>query len=224
MNTRTKICGIGTIEDALISIEAGADALGFNCVNPPSPRSVAEAVVAEIAPSLPPPVETFLLTSECTAESIARQLRLAGTSTVQILSHIDPAESERLMVLAPDVRRVQVLHVESRAVLEMISVYSPYVDAFLLDSGRPNLAVPAYGGTGSKHDWNISAEFVETSGLPVFLAGGLTPENVVEAILHVKPFGVDVMTGVRTKGRLDPSKIIAFVAAVRRADELRLSD
>lgn len=77
----------------------------------------------------------------------------------------------------------------------------PYVHAFLLDSGRPNLPTPEFGGTGRVHDWQISAEFVRRSPHPVFLAGGLTPANVREAIRRVKPFGVDLCSGVRTGGR-----------------------
>jgi phosphoribosylanthranilate isomerase len=103
----------------------------------------------------------------------------------------------------------------------MIPVYSPYVHAFLLDSGRPNAATPELGGTGRQHDWTISAEFVEASQLPVFLAGGLSPANVGEAIRQVKPFGVDLSSGVRTEGRLDERKLTAFVLSVRKADEVR---
>ncbi len=207
-----------------MAIEAGADALGFNCVNPPSARTIPETVAAELAREIPPAVETFLLTSESTADAIADQVRHTCTTTVQILSHIDPAASSRLAELVPHVRRVQVIHVESRDVLDMIPVYSPYVHAFLLDSGQPNLAMPELGGTGRKHDWKISAEFVKISRLPVFLAGGLSPVNAIDAIRHVKPFGVDISSGVRTGGRLDQRKLIDFVSSVRKADEIRLSD
>jgi phosphoribosylanthranilate isomerase len=116
-----------------------------------------------------------------------------------------------------------VVHVESHAALEMIPVYSPYVHAFLLDSGRPNAATPELGGTGRQHDWAISAEFVEASHLPVFLAGGLSPANVGDAIRQVRPFGVDLSSGVRTAGQLDPSKLAAFALSVRKANEARKS-
>jgi phosphoribosylanthranilate isomerase len=120
------------------------------------------------------------------------------------------------------VRRVLVVHVESRAALDMIPIYSPYVHAFLLDSGRPHMALPELGGTGRPHDWAISAEFVKASRLPVFLAGGLTPANVGVAIRQVKPFGVDLSSGVRTAGKLDLSKLAAFASSVRKADEAPL--
>jgi len=92
------------------------------------------------------------------------------------------------------------------------------IASFLLDSGRPNAAIPELGGTGRAHDWNISAAFVKASPKPVFLAGGLTAGNVSDAIRQIRPFGVDLCSGVRTAGRLDPAKLRAFVAAVRQAD------
>lgn len=223
MRTRIKVCGIASADEARLAVEAGIDALGFNCTGPSSPRNVEDSAVAEITKLTPPPVATFLLTVERTAEAIAAHVRRTHATTVQILWNIDPAESARLADLEPHLRRVQVVHVESRAALEMIPVYSPYVHAFLLDSGRPNAATPELGGTGRRHDWAISAAFVEASHLPVFLAGGLTPANVGEAIRQVRPFGVDLCSGVRTAGRLDPIKLAAFAQSVRQADEARKS-
>ena len=115
-------------------------------------------------------------------------------------------------------RRVQVIHVEGPDALEMIPVYAPYVHAFLLDSGRPKAAVPELGGTGRAHDWDVSAAFVRASPRPVFLAGGLNADNVGKAIRAVRPFGVDLCSGVRTNGCLDAAKLAGFMAAVRAAD------
>ncbi|GAU86637.1 phosphoribosylanthranilate isomerase [Bosea sp. BIWAKO-01] len=219
MRTRIKICGIASADEARLAIDAGVDALGFNSVGPSSPRYVADATVAAITTLTPPPVATFLLTVERTADAIAAHVRRTRPSTVQILWGIDPAESARLAEIEPDLRRVQVVHVESRAALELIPAYSPYVHAFLLDSGSPSAAAPELGGTGRPHDWAISAEFVEASPLPVFLAGGLTPANVGAAIRQVRPFGVDLSSGVRTAGQLDPAKVADFALAVRKADD-----
>jgi phosphoribosylanthranilate isomerase len=99
---------------------------------------------------------------------------------------------------------------------EMIGVYGPTVTAFLLDSGRPSAR--ELGGTGRVHDWEVSAEFVARSARPVFLAGGLTPENVGEAIRRVRPSGVDLCNGVRVNGALDPGLLRAFMEAVQAAD------
>jgi phosphoribosylanthranilate isomerase len=137
---------------------------------------------------------------------------------VQIVSQITASEAAKLAQLLPATRRVQVVHVENEGAFDLIEAYAPYIHAYLLDSGRPNLAVPELGGTGRTHDWRISAEFVRRSSLPVFLAGGLSPANVREAIRRVRPFGVDLCSGVRTEGRLDAGKLGAFIEAVRQAD------
>lgn len=209
---------MASIEEVQLGIQAGADAVGFVCARPRSQRTIDNQLVAEIAALVPPPTATFLLTSEATAQGIAQHLRETGTSTVQIVSHLSPMESEKLPKLLPVTRRVQVIHVEDESALDLIELYALHVHAFLLDSGRPSLATPEYGGTGRTHDWSVSAAFVRRSPHPVFLAGGLSADNVSEAMKEVRPFGVDLCSGVRTNGRLDPDKLQAFVEAVRETD------
>jgi phosphoribosylanthranilate isomerase len=143
---------------------------------------------------------------------------------VQILPHLEQAEAAQLAELEPQIRRVQVIHVEGPEALDLIPIYVPYVHAFLLDSGKPNAAVPHYGGTGRPHDWSISAEFVRNCPLPVFLAGGLSDTNALAAIQKVRPFGVDLCTGVRTQGLLDRNKLADFMRAIRHADEVCQAD
>ena len=94
---------------------------------------------------------------------------------------------------------------------------APRVDALLLDSGDPRRAVKELGGTGRVHDWALSRAIVDRSPVPVFLAGGLRGENVAEAVRRVRPFGVDVCSGVRTDGRLDVAKLSALVGALAAA-------
>ncbi len=185
---------------------------------PSGPGPIADAKIAEVTAVVPPPVATFLLTSETTADAISAHIRKTNPSVVQVVSHIEPAESARLAKIEPHVRRVQVIHVEGSDALELIPAYSPYVHAFLLDSGRPNAAIAELGGTGRRHDWAISAAFVKASERPVFLAGGLSAANVGDAIRQVRPFGLDLCSGVRTGGRLDATKLREFVLAVERAD------
>jgi phosphoribosylanthranilate isomerase len=216
MRTRIKICCIASIEEAQLAIDAGADALGLVARMPSGPGPIADTLIAEIAAAVPPPVATFLLTAETEADAISAHVRATGASTVQIVSHIDPVQSERLATIAPCVRRVQVIHVEGPQALDLIPAYSPHVHAFLLDSGRPGAAVAELGGTGRCHDWAVSAAFVKASRRPVFLAGGLTAANVGEAIRRVRPFGLDLCSGVRTDGRLDPARLAAFMQAVQR--------
>ncbi|MBP0444852.1 phosphoribosylanthranilate isomerase [Roseomonas sp. SSH11] len=218
MRTRIKICCIASVAEAEAAIAAGADALGLVGAMPSGPGPIPDAVIAEVAAMVPPPVSTFLLTSEVTAERIAAHAQATRPSTVQVVSHIDPAESAKLAALRPDLRRVQVIHVEGPDALALIPRYAPHVHAFLLDSGRPGAAIPELGGTGRAHDWEVSAAFVRASPLPVFLAGGLNPANVGEAIRRVRPFGLDLCSGVRSGGRLDAAKLAAFIDAARLAD------
>lgn len=181
---------------------------------PSGPGPISDELIAEIVTRVPPPVATFLLTSRTSAEDIAAHVLQVGASTVQIVNHIDPAEAARLPRLIPHVRRVQVIHVEGEKALDLIAFYVPHNHAFLLDSGRPGAAIPELGGTGRTHDWSISAAFVKASPLPVFLAGGLNAGNVGDAIRHVRPYGVDLCSGVRSPIDLDAQKLGAFMQAV----------
>ena len=216
MRTRVKVCCIANIEEARMAVDAGADALGLVAEMPSGPGPISDAEIQQIVPQIPPPISTFLLTSRTRAEDIAEHVALIGPSTVQIVSHISAKESQRLAQLIPNVQRVQVIHVENESALDLIPMYAPYVHAFLLDSGRPSAETVELGGTGRTHDWAISAAFVAASPLPVILAGGLNDENVESAIAKVKPFAVDLCSGVRTVGQLDQEKLIRFMTAVRR--------
>jgi phosphoribosylanthranilate isomerase len=218
MRTRVKVCCIASAEEAEMAVAAGADALGLVGAMPSGPGPIPDDRIAEIARLVPPPVATFLLTSEMAAEAISAHIRATGPTAVQVVSHIEPAEAARLAVLEPRVRRVQVIHVEGSDALDLIPLYAPHVHAFLLDSGRPNATIRELGGTGRVHDWAVSAAFVQASPVPVFLAGGLTPDNAGEAIRRVRPYGLDLCSGVRTEGRLDPAKLESFMRSVRSAD------
>ena len=200
-----------------MAIAAGADALGLVGAMPSGPGPISDVEISAISGQVPPPISTFLLTSEQSAEKISDHINATGPTTVQIVTHIKETESKKLAKLQPHIQRVQVIHVEDESILDLISVYAPHVHAFLLDSGRPNAETPQLGGTGRKHDWSISRAFVEASPLPVFLAGGLSPQNVQSAIASVKPFGVDLCSGVRTGDKLDRMKLDAFMSAVNSA-------
>ena len=218
MRTRIKICCIASIDEAQLAIAAGADALGLVAAMPSGPGAIPDARIAQIAAWTPPPVATFLLTSETTAQRIVEHVRATQPSTVQIVGHIDPDEAAQLARLLPHVRRVQVIHVEGPEALALIPSYAPHVHAFLLDSGRPGAAVPELGGTGRTHDWSVSARFVRASPRPVFLAGGLDDTNVADALRQVRPYGIDMCSRVRTDGKLDVMKLALLMGAVRDVD------
>lgn len=200
-----------------MAVRAGADALGLVGAMPSGPGVIGDALAAQIAASIPPPVASFLLSSETQADALAEHVRRVNPTALQIVSHIEPAAHERLDTLigGTGIKRVQVIHVEDEQALDLIERYEPFVDAFLLDSGRPSASIPELGGTGRAHDWRISASFVERTKRPVFLAGGLGPSNAVEAIETVRPFGIDLCSSVRTEDRLDETELSALMAAVR---------
>lgn len=211
--TRMKVCCISTADEAATAIACGADALGLVAHMPSGPGVIEDELIHNIARQVPPPVATWLLTSRTSAKDIVEHVLTCGTNTVQIVSPIDPSEYHELRLDLPACTRVvQVVHVEDEYSFEIAQEYSRVADAILLDSGSPENDV--LGGTGRTHDWDLSRHFVEKLDVPVFLAGGLTPQNIIEAIATVKPYGVDVCSGVRVDGRLDAGRMAEFAAAL----------
>lgn len=212
---RVKVCCISSVEEARAAIRAGASALGLVSSMPSGPGVISEALIAEIAASVPPPIATFLLTCGQDVRDIIAQQRRCRTNTVQLCDRLTAGSYADLREAMPGVSLVQVIHVSGEASLEEALSVAPHVDALLLDSGNQSLAVKELGGTGRVHDWSISRRIREQSPVPIFLAGGLRPENVAEAIRQVGPFGLDLCSGVRTGGRLDEEKLGRFFARVR---------
>lgn len=197
-----------------MAIRAGADALGLVGEMPSGPGPIPDKLIADIAKTIPPPVASFLLTSEQSARGIVEHVKRVNTNTVQIVDELTEGAYVHIREALPHINIVQVIHVNGNESIERALSLQENVDALLLDSGNPSLPVKTLGGTGNTHDWSISSELVKAVKVPVFLAGGLNPSNVKEAIDIVKPFGVDVCSGVRTRGQLDKQKLNAFVKAV----------
>lgn len=214
MRTRLKICCISSPEEAQLAVSLGADALGLVGPMPSGPGVIDDALSADIATQVPPPVATFLLTSETTAAGVIAHHRRVGSTALQLVDELEPGAYAQIRAALPGIKLVQVLHVVDEDILDEADRVAPHVDAILLDSGNPKLAVKELGGTGRVHNWQLSRALVERVPVPVFLAGGLNPENVREAIDTVRPFGVDICSGVRTNGKLDAAKLEAFVRAV----------
>jgi phosphoribosylanthranilate isomerase len=217
MRTRLKVCCISSIEEARLAVELGADALGLVSAMPSGAGVIADALVAEIAAVVPPPVSRFLLTSRTEGAAIAEQALACHVDTVQLVDSVDPAEYAVIRRMARQLRIVQVLHVQDEPAIADAVRLQGQVDALLLDSGRPGAAVRELGGTGRVHDWRLSRRIVEAVQLPVFLAGGISSDNVAAAIAQVRPYAIDLCTGVRTDDRLDRMKLAALVAALRAA-------
>jgi len=218
---RIKICCIQSLAEARLAIAAGADALGLVSAMPSGPGVIADERIAEIAAAIPPPIATFLLTSRQSAAAIVEQHRRCRTSTIQLCDALPDGDYDALGAALPAIRLVQVVHVRGPESVDEARRVAPRVDALLLDSGNPALAVKELGGTGRVHDWALSRAIREAAGVPIFLAGGLRAEIVRDAIARVGPFALDVCSGVRTDGSLDPTKLAAFFAAVEAAHEPR---
>ncbi|MGI8732272.1 MAG: phosphoribosylanthranilate isomerase [Pyrinomonadaceae bacterium] len=218
-NPRVKICCMGSVAEAWLAIESGAAAVGLVSEMPSGPGVIAEELISEIAATLPPSVGSFLLTCKTDADAIIEQQRRLRVNTIQICDRLERNSYQTLRDALPGVSLVQVIHVNGPdSVDEAISI-APFVHGILLDSGNQTLAVKELGGTGRTHDWNLSVRIREAIDVPLFLAGGLKAENVADAIKQVRPFGVDVCSGVRTEGRLDEEKLKDFFADVHETKD-----
>lgn len=192
----------------------GASAVGLVSAMPSGPGPIDESLIAAIAARVPPGVATFLLTCLQDADAIIAQQRRCGTNTLQLVDTPVPGTYAALRHALPGIRIVQVIHVLDSGSIEEARAVAPDVDAILLDSGNPSLAVRELGGTGRVHDWALSRRIVDAVSVPVWLAGGLRATNVAEAIGVVRPFGVDICSGLRSRGALDEAKLAEFVAQI----------
>lgn len=217
MRTRVKICCMASVAEARMALAAGADAIGLVSAMPSGPGVADDAIIREIAAWSPPPLDAWLLTSLADADALAAQIADAGVRTVQLVRHLERDTHRALRRLVPALRIVQVVHVEDETAIDLARAYAGTADALLLDSGKPSAAIPILGGAGQAHDWSISRRIVEAVDRPVFLAGGLNPGNVAEAIERVRPFGLDLCSGIRREGALDQGLLTAFMGAVASA-------
>lgn len=211
---RVKICCISSVNEALTAVKYGTSALGLVGKMPSGPGVIEDKLINEIAKIVPPPISTFLLTSETNVEAIITHYKRVNTSTIQIVDELENRQYQQLRQELPNVKLVQVIHViDNNSVKEAIEV-SAFVDAILLDSGNPNLSVKELGGTGRIHNWDLSKQIRESIKIPLFLAGGLNKDNVKQAIEYVQPFGIDLCSSVRTNGQLDEQKLEDFFRAI----------
>lgn len=215
LRPRVKICCIASAEEAALAVECGASALGLVSQMPSGPGVITDEQIAEIVPTVPPAIGSFLLTSRQNVSDIVAQHRYCRTNCIQICDHLTGGTHRQLKDALPGISIVQVIHVVGPESVEKARSVAPHVDAILLDSGNQKLPVKKLGGTGKTHDWTLSRAIRESIDVPMFLAGGLTPENVGQAIREVGAFGLDVCSGVRTDGKLDASKLSRFFAVVR---------
>jgi phosphoribosylanthranilate isomerase len=204
VRTRIKVCGITRLEDALACVEAGVDVLGFNFW-PGSKRHVTVAQAAEIAAALPPGLLRVGVFVRAMPADVRSTVAALGLGAVQLHGDEDPAD-----YLDAGVPLWQVLRIES----SLPGSVSARAAEVMLDA-----RVEGFGGSGKSFDWSL-VHGARRYGLPFWLAGGLTPANVGEAVRRAEPPGVDVASGVESRPRMkDPALVRAFVAAVRAAEE-----
>ena len=215
MTLRIKICCIKTPAEAAMAIAHGASAVGLVSAMPSGPGVIAEETIAQITATVPPPIATFLLTSQRRSEAIIAQQRRCRANTIQLCDYVPVEVYPQLRAALPGIALVQVVHVTGAEAVDYATSVAEHVDALLLDSGNPALAIKQLGGTGRTHNWELSRQIRNAVAIPLFLAGGLNAANVGEAIAAVQPFGLDVCSGVRTADKLDPAKLQAFFEAAR---------
>lgn len=211
---RIKVCCIASVAEARLAVQAGASALGLVSQMPSGPGVLDDESIAAITATVPPGVFSVLLTCERSVSAIVAQQRKLGSNALQLCDAVDDEVRRRVREALPGIAIIQVVHVAGPESFEEAVRASRHSHAILLDSGNPAASVKELGGTGRVHDWTISRRIREALGVPVFLAGGLRAENAGEAMAAVGPFGLDVCTGVRTDGHLDPGKLRGFCQAV----------
>ena len=211
---RVKFCGTASLADMRCAIDAGCDAVGFIMgVTYQSADVVTPAEAAEMIRELPPFIEPVAVTHLRETEDLIGLAKDSRCTTLQIQDTVEPSGIPVIRDALPYLKIVKAVHVTDESARATAKLYEPYADALILDSRTRE----RIGGTGISHDWNISATIVTNSAIPVILAGGLTPENVAEAIRRVRPYGVDVHTGVKKDGVRNPERTLAFAREARSA-------
>jgi phosphoribosylanthranilate isomerase len=193
----------------------GAAAIGLVGRMPSGPGIITDDLIHSIAKTVLPPIDSFLLTSETTAEAIIEHHNKVNTTTIQMVDALSGREYHKIREAIPHVKLVQVIHVlDEKAVQEAIEI-AEWVDAILLDSGNPNLSTKVLGGTGKTHNWDLSKKIRENISIPTYLAGGINKDNIRKAIDHVQPYGIDLCSSVRTNGQLDERKLEELFKALQ---------
>ena len=212
---RVKICCISSIEEAQTAIRFGASAIGLVSEMPSGPGVISEELIGEIIRNVPADIDTFLLTCKQNPEAVIAQQQKTLVNTIQLVDAFPLSGYAILRQALSGIRIVQVIHVSGDKSIQEVAAIAPYVDAILLDSGNPLLATKELGGTGRIHDWSVSRRICEDVHIPIYLAGGLKPDNVHDAVEQVHPYALDVCSGVRTNGHLDTQKLAAFFSNIK---------
>ena len=211
---KVKICGIRTLEEARLAIDAGADALGFLVDVGEAKCAVGTATASAIISGLPPFVSSVVVSTSTDSKALIRLAKATGANTLQLQGPVTPDIIRAVKAVFFNMKVYAAVHVADGSALENARELGEAADAIILDSADKG----ALGGTGKVHDWDISKQIVEASSLPVILAGGLNPENIAEAVRKVRPYAVDVRTGVSNPdGSKDIEKVRLFIERAKSA-------
>lgn len=198
-----------------MAARAGADAIGLVAAMPSGPGPIPDDQIVRIAATVPDGVMSVLLTSRTDPDGVVDHVQRTGVRAVQLVDRVEDGVIPALRAACPEVTVIEVIHVRDEADFEQ--AMRSDADHLLLDSGAPDAEIRELGGTGRVHDWTVSARIVAAAGKPVWLAGGLHPGNVAQAIRSVRPFGVDLCSGLRPQGGLNTELLADFMAEVARA-------
>lgn len=216
---KAKVCGIRNLDDALTALRSGADALGFLVgITHVAEDKISAQEAANIIAQLPPFISTVMVTHLTDREEIVSVAKALGVTTVQIHDYIPPQDVAYVKEDLPMCKIIKAIHIQSEeAALALMRCFEPVCDALLLDSRTQD----RLGGTGIVCDWDISKKIVDSCSIPVILAGGLTADNVADAVRKVQPYGVDANSGLETSdGWKDGDKIRRFVLNAASAQAL----
>ena len=209
--TKVKICCIQSIAEAQMAIDFGAYAIGLVSKMPSGPGVISDEKIREIAKWSKGKIKTVLLIAKQNVNELIEQYRFCETDIIQLVDYQEMETYQILKKEFPLVELMQVIHViDDNSIMEAIDV-SNFVDIILLDSGNPNLQAKELGGTGRTHNWELSKQIVDKVNVQVFLAGGLNPENVSQAVAQVNPYGVDLCSGLRVEGNLIEKELKSFM-------------
>lgn len=211
---KVKICGIKTERDLMMAVDAGADAVGFITEVPvDSPRNISLSVASQLIARMPVFVTSVLVIMPKNADEAVNMIYAARPTAVQIHNALPLTELKKIRETG--VRIIKTIpvseHADTEMLIDLIKDLSGIADAVLLDTAIDGKT----GGTGVSHNWELSGKVVLSAGMPVILAGGLTPANVSEAVQCVRPYAVDTASGVETNGKKDEKKVLDFINNAR---------
>ena len=221
MRVKIKICCIQSTEEAKLAFAAGADSIGLVSSMPSGPGPIPDSRIRNVIRAFPESM-SVLLSSRTSFDALRKQVNYCQPAALQLVDRVSPGVRKHLTIEFPDLTLIQVVHVQGEEASPQLVEAVPHAHMLLLDSGNPDaIDGRQLGGTGRVHHWPHSARIIRDCPIPVWLAGGLTPENVEDAIRSTRPYGVDVCSGLRPHGAFDPEVLAHFISRAHGTHDVR---